>query len=326
MRRRDLLPLLVTGMMAARAVRAQQKAMPVIGYLNSTAPGPNAPLLSAFRQGLGDTGFIEGQNAAIEYRWAEGLYERLPELAKDLTRRGVDVIATSGGDRSALAAKAATSTIPIVAVIGGDPVREGLVASIARPGGNLTGVSFLTAELMPKRLELLVDLIPQARVIALFVNPKNPQTQDVIEGVQQAANAKGVQLQVLKAATESEIDAAFGSNHQLSAGGLLVQADPLFFAWREQLVALASRHVVPAIYETRAFPAAGGLISYGASLPGVYRLVGSYVGQILKGTMPADLPVQQPTTFELVVNLKTAKALGLAIPPAILGRADEVIE
>ena len=300
--------------------------MPVIGYLNSAALGPNAPLLAAFRQGLSQIGYVEGQNVAIEYRWAEGQYDRLPGLAADLVRRKVDAIATSGGDRSALAAKTATSTIPIVAVIGGDPVAAGLVGSIARPGGNLTGVSFLTAELMPKRLELLLDLVPLAGVIALLVNQDNPQTEGVTGGVQEAARAKGVQLEILKAGTEAEIDAAFGSLTQLSVSTVLVQADPFFFTRREQLVALAARHAVPAIYELRAFAAAGGLISYGASLAGVYRLVGSYVGQILKGAKPADLPVQQPTTFELVVNLKTAKALGLTVPPSILARADEIIE
>jgi putative ABC transport system substrate-binding protein len=327
MKRRDFV-VWITGAALARAVaaRAQQKAMPVVGYLNSTALGPNAPLLAAFRQGLSQIGYVEGQNVAIEYRWAEGQYDRLPGLAADLVHRKVDAIATSGGDRSALAAKTATSTIPIVAVIGGDPVAAGLVGSIARPGGNLTGVSFLTAELMPKRLELLLDLVPLAGVIALLVNQDNPQTEGVTGGVREAARAKGVQLEILRAGTEAEIDAAFGSLTQLSVSTVLVQADPFFFARREQLVALAARHAVPAIYESRAFAAAGGLISYGASLAGVYRLVGSYVGQILKGAKPADLPVEQPTTFELVVNLKTAKALGLTVPQSILARADEVIE
>ena len=282
--------------------------------------------MAAFRQGLSETGYVEGQNVAIEYRWAEGRYDRLPALAADLVGRKVDVIVTSGGDPAALAAKNATSTIPIVFTVGGDPVAAGLVASLARPGGNLTGVSILAVELMPKRLELLSELVPQARVIALLVNPNNPNAERIMRDVQEAARAKGVQLHILKAGTESEIDAAFASLVQLQAGALVVGADPFFNSRREQLVALAARHAVPAIYEWREFAAAGGLISYGASLTAAYRQVGIYAGKILKGAKPADLPVQQPTTFELVVNLKTAKALGLTVPPSILARADEVIE
>jgi putative tryptophan/tyrosine transport system substrate-binding protein len=323
--RRELL-LLAGAMTVARPLRAQQKAMPVIGYLNSNSPTPAEPFAAAFRQGLNEAGWVEGQNVAIEYRWADGNYDLMPALAADLVGRNVDVIATSGGDRSAVAAKTATSTIPIVSVIGGDPVAAGLIASLARPGGNLTGVSFLTAELMPKRLELLSELVPRAGVLALLVNPENPQTEGVITDMQQAAQAKGVQLQILKTSTKGEIDAAFASLPQPHAGALAVQADPFFIARREQLVALTSSHAIPAIYEWRGFVVAGGLISYGASITGVYRQVGAYVGRILKGAKPADLPVQQPTTFELVVNLNTAKALGLTVPPAILARATEVIE
>jgi putative tryptophan/tyrosine transport system substrate-binding protein len=306
--------------------RAQQKALPVIGILGSTSPGPYAPFVAAFRQGLSETGYVEGQNVALEYRWADGHYDRLPALAADLVGGQVDLIATIGGNVSAMAAKGATSTIPIVFVGGDDPVAYGLVASLSRPGGNLTGVSFLIVELMPKLFDLLSELVPRARVIALLVNPNNPETEHIISGVQEAARAKGVQLTILKAGTESEIDAAFASLAQLQAGALVIGADAFFNSRRELLGELAARYAVPAIHQSRGFAAAGGLISYGTSITSVYHLEGIYVGKILKGAKPADLPVQQPTTFELVVNLKTAKALGLTIPPAILGRADEVIE
>jgi putative ABC transport system substrate-binding protein len=325
MRRRELLLFLGGAMTAARALRAQQKAMRVIGFLNGTSPSPAAPFVAAFRQGLGETGYVEGHNLAIEYRWAEGRYDRLPALATDLVGQKVDVIVASGGDRSALAAKSATSTIPVV-FTAGDPVVIGLVASLSRPGGNLTGFSIITVELHPKLLELLSELVPQAGVIALLVNPNNPNAERVMRDVQEAARAKGVQLPILKAGTESEIDAAFASLVQLQAGALLVAADPFLFNRREQLVALASHHAVPAIYPWREAVAAGGLISYGPSLTSVFRQLGTYAGKILNGAKPADLPVQQPTAFELVVNLKTAEALGLTVPPSILARADEVIE
>ena len=283
------------------------------------------PALTAFRQGLGEAGYAEGQSVAIEYRWAEFQYDRASALAADLVRRKVDVIVTSGGDPTAFAAKAATSTIPIVNVFGGDPVATGLVASLARPGGNLTGFSLFTADLMPKRLELLSELVPQARMFGLLVN-ENTHPERIIRDVQEAARAKGVQLQILKAGAEGEFETAFASLVQSRAGALLVANDPFWFGRREQLVALAARYAVPAIYEWREFTVAGGLISYGTSRSGMYRQAGIYVGRILKGAKPSDLPVQQPTTFELVVNLKTAKALGLTVPPSILARADEVIE
>ena len=326
MRRRELLLLLGGAMTAPRALRAQEAAMPVIGFLSSVSPGPLAAFVSAFRQGLSEAGYVEGQNLVIEYRWAEGRYDRLPGLAAELVGRNVGVIVTTGGTVSARAAKSATSTIPIVSVFGGDPVADGLVASFARPGGNLTGLSILVRELMPKRLELLAEMVPQAGAIALLVNPSNPNAERIIREVQEAARAKGVQLHVLKAGTEGEIDAAFASLVELHAGALVVAADPFFNSRREQLVALASRHAVPAIYEWREFATAGGLISYGTSLSAVYRQVGIYTGRILKGAKPADLPVQQPTTFELVVNLNTAKELGITVPPSILARVDEVIE
>jgi putative ABC transport system substrate-binding protein len=300
--------------------------MPVIGFLGAASPGPFAPRVAAFRQGLSETGYVEGQNLAIEYRWAEGRYDRLPALAADLVARKVDVIATGGGPPEALAAKSATSTIPIVFVVGTDPVELGLVASLPRPGSNLTGVSFLNVELMPKRLELISELVPQASAIALLVNPNNPLTKPMIRDMQEAALTKGVQLHILKASSESEIDAAFATLVQVHAGALVVGADPFFNSRPEQLVALTSRHAVPAIYHWREFAVAGGLISYGTSLTGVFRQSGAYAGRILKGAKPADLPVQQPTRFELMVNLKTAEALGLTVPPSILARADEVIE
>jgi putative tryptophan/tyrosine transport system substrate-binding protein len=321
--------LLILGAGAAIAwpltAHAQQKAMPVIGYLSSGTPGPASPFVAAFRQGLSETGYIEGQNLAIEYRWAEGHYDRLPALAADLVGRKVDVIVTAG-TTGIEAAKGATSTIPIVFFGGGDLVAAGLVASLARPGGNLTGMSIMSPELMPKRLELLSELVPQAGVVALLVNPNNASTEPMIGDVQEAARAKGVQLHILRAGTESEIDAAFATLVQRQTGALVVQADPFFTSRREHLVALAARHAVPAIYDAREFAAAGGLISYGSSFSGLWRQVGIYAGKILKGAKPADLPVQQPTTFQLVVNLKTAKALGLTVLPSILARADEVIE
>jgi putative ABC transport system substrate-binding protein len=307
------------------AARAQQKAMPVVGWLFSGSPGQGPPVLTAFRQGLSEAGYVEGQNLAIEYRWAEGRYDRLPALAADLVGRKVDVIAALALP-SALAAKSATSIIPIVFGIGSDPVADGLVASLARPGGNLTGVSGVIAELMPKLLELATELVPRAGAIALLVNPNNPIAEPTIAAVHEAARAKAVELQVLKAASESEIDAAFATLVQLRAGALLVGPDPLILTRREQLVALASRHAVPAIYYFREFADSGGLISYGAGRTALFHQVGLYVGKILKGARPADLPIQQPTKFELVINLKTAKALGLTVPQSLLLRADEVIE
>jgi putative tryptophan/tyrosine transport system substrate-binding protein len=325
MNRRELMLLLAGVMTAARALRAQQKAMPVVGYLGSSSLGPSAAWVAAFRRGLSETGYVEGQNVAIEYRWGEGRYDRLPALAAELAGRKVDLIVT-GGTPAALAAKSATPTIPIVFSGVGDPVAVGLVASLARPGGNITGISEMATEQMSKRLELLSELVPQARVIALLVNPNAANAGPAIREVQDAARANGVQLPILKAETESAIDAAFGALVQLHAGALVVVPDAFFSSRRDQLVALASRHAVPAIYHLREFVAAGGLISYGASLTAVFRQAGTYAGRILKGAKPADLPVQQPTTFELVVNLDTAKALGLTVPPSILARADEVIE
>ena len=326
MRRRTLVSLFGSAIASwPFAARAQQKATLVIGFLLNSTPNLVALNLAAFRQGLGETGYVEGQKLTIEYRSAEGRFDRLPALAAELVERKVDMIVVAASP-GAHAAKNATSTIPIVFVTNVDPVGDGLVASLARPGGNLTGVSFLTAELNPKRFELLSELLPQAKVIALLVNPSIPLTEHMMRDVQEAARAKGVLLHTLKASTESEIDAAFASLVQRQAGALVVSADPFFNSRREQLVALAARYAVPAVYEWREIATAGGLISYGPSLPASFHEAGVYAGKILKGAAPADLPVVQPTAFELVINLKTAKALGLTIPPSILSRADEVIE
>jgi len=325
MRRRTFLTALSGAAVWPLAGRAQQKAMPVIGFLSPASSGSNASFVAAFVQGLSDTGYVEGQNVAIEYRWAENQVDRLPTFAADLVGRKVDVIVAIGPP-SVRAVKDATSTIPIVFGLGSDPVKLGFVPSLARPAGNLTGVSILAAEMTPKLIELLSELVPQAGVIAILLNPNNPNAEHIIGDAQEAARAKGVQLHILKATTESEIDAAFASLAQRHAGALVIGADPLFDSRPAQFVALTARHAVPAISAWREFPTSGGLISYGPSIAAGYRLGGMYVGKILNGAKPADLPVQQPTKFELVINLKTAKALGLTIPQSIFARADEVIE
>ena len=324
MRRRFLFASVAASALTPSWVRAQQNATPVIGYLSGALPDPSARFVAALRQGLSETGYVERQNLTIEYRWAEGHYDRLPALAADLVGRKVDVIVAGGG--AVLAAKSATTTIPIVFSGGDDPVADGLVASLARPGGNLTGVSSLVVELNAKRFELLRELVPKASVIALLVNPDNSASERVMTDVQQAARSNGVQLQILKANTESGIDTAFAVLVQRQTGALLVGTDPFITSRRDQIVALAARHAVPAMYPWREYAATGGLMSYGPSILAAYRQVGIYVGRILKGANPADLPVQQPTTLELVISVKTAKALGITIPPAILARADEVIE
>jgi putative tryptophan/tyrosine transport system substrate-binding protein len=326
MRRREFMTAL-GGAAAAwpLGLRAQQKAMPVIGILTGLAPNPGAPYTVGFHQGLRETGYVEGQNVAIESRWTGGRPDRVPALVADLVGRKVDVIVTSGPG-AALAFKNATPTIPIVFSVGIDPVATGLVASLARPGGNLTGITRFNFLLMPKRLELLSDLVQQAKAIALLANPDFPITEPMIRDVQEAARAKGVQLLILKANSESAIDAAFATVVHLQVGGLLVAPDVFFFMRREPIFALASRHAVPVMYDTREYVAAGGLISYAPSPAALGRQLGIYVGKILNGAKPADLPVEQPTRFELVINLKTANALGLTIPQSILARADEVIE
>ena len=324
MQRRRFIALLSGAINLPCVAAAQQRAMPVIGILNSFSPPPNQTG-GPVSQGLTETGYVVGRNAVFELRSAENHYDRLPALAADLVNRKVDLIITGGGAPPALAAKNATSTIPIVFAFVGEPVALGLVASLARPGGNLTGFSNITVEIQPKRLELLCELVPQATVIALLVNPDN-QSEQYVKFMQEAARVKGVQLPVLKARTEDDIDTAFAALGQLQAGGLMVSPDQFLNSRFEQLAALETRYAIPTISEVRAFAAAGGLISYGVDGMALLRQVGIYTGRILKGERPADLPVQQPTTFQLVVNLKTAKALGLTVPPLILARADEVIE
>jgi putative ABC transport system substrate-binding protein len=321
MQRRDFIALLGGFFGWPLLAHAQQKAMPVIGYLHPGSPvGQALSSLAALRKGLSEAGYIEGKNLAIEYRWAEDQYDRLPALAADLVDRKVDMIAAVGN--AARAAKTATETTPIVFMGVGDPVGDGLVASLARPGGNLTGFSNLISELNPKRLELLSELVPQARVIALLAHTSVYE----FPRLREAAQTKGLQLTILRTGTEGQIDGAFASLAELHAGALLVVAHEFFAGRTQQLVALASRHAVPAIYPWPRIVPAGGLISYGINNSAVWRQAGIYASRILKGAKPADLPVEQPTTFELVVNLKTAKELGLTVPPSILARADEVIE
>jgi len=327
MHRRRFIALLAGAIALPCAAAAQQKAMPVIGYLNPTSPGVAAPATAAFRQGLSEAGYVEGRNVAIEYRWAEGKYDRLPSLAGELVSRQVAVIVTGGATPTALAAKAATGTIPIVFVLGSDPVQFGLVKNLARPGGNVTGVTVLDVELVPKAFELLHELVPAAATIAVLVNPNNLLVEAQARGSQIAAHNLGVHLLVLNASSQSEIDAAFITLVEQRADALLVTGEPLFFGTaRDQLIALAARHAVPTIYQFRQLTEAGGLMSYGTSLADAQRISGVYAGRILRGERPADLPVQQSTKVELVVNLKTAEALGLSVPPTILALADEVIE
>ena len=324
MRRREFITLLGGTAAWPNPALAQQPTMPVIGFLNSQSPDVYADRLRAFRQGLKEAGYIEGENVAIEYRWAENQMERLPALAAELVRRQVAVIATAGG--AEFTAKAATTTIPIVFMTAEDPVRQGLVASLARPGGNLTGINFFGGELTAKRLELLRELVPQATRVAVLVNPNGPATEPTLRDIEPAARVMGLQIQVLNASTSGEIIAAFDTFVHVRPNVLFIAPDPFFTARRVQLVHLATRHAVPAAYVARPFTDIGGLMSYGASLTDTWRQVGVYVGRILKGAKPADLPVVQSTKFELVINTETARMLGLTVPPTLLARADEVIE
>jgi putative ABC transport system substrate-binding protein len=327
MRRRDFVTLLGSATAWPLAARAQQPTMPVIGFLGSESPDAWASRLHAFRQGLSETGYVEGRNVAIEYRWAQSHNDRLPALAAELVRARVSVIVTPGSTPAALAAKAATTTVPIIFYVGGDPVELGLVASLNRPGGNLTGVTTLASEVGPKRLELLHELLPTATIIGVLVNPTSPSLAErFVRDLHAAARTFGLQLHILQASTERELDRVFATAVQLRAGGLAIANDSFFSIQHEQLAVMASRHVLPTVFQFREFAAAGGLMSYGAGFAEAFHQVGVYTGRVLKGDKPADLPAQQATKAELIINLKTAKALGLTVPTALLVRADEVIE
>jgi putative tryptophan/tyrosine transport system substrate-binding protein len=325
-RRNFIAAIGVTAVAVPSATRSQQKKMAVIGWLHTLSADRSTPVISAFREGLREAGYIEGENIAIEYRGAEGYYDQLPTLATDLVGRKVDVILTGGGSPAALAAKNATSTIPIVFAIASDPVESGVVQSLARPEANVTGISFQSLEILAKRLQLLLELVPRAGVIGLLVNPKLPITEKIKAEVRRVSPTAGVRIEIVDASSETEIDAAFSELARLRVNALLVGNDSLFYNQRDQIADLAVRHSLPASYELSGFVLAGGLMSYSASLNGAYRQAAGYVGRILTGAKPGSLPVQQPTRFELVINMKTAKALDLTVPQSLLQRADEVIE
>jgi putative ABC transport system substrate-binding protein len=327
MKRRELIQTVGgTALVWPLAAGAQRPSMPVIGYLSGVSRAESEDRLAAFRKGLSQSGYNEGRNVAIEFRWADGDYDRLPALAAELVRQPVTILVATGGPRAVLAAKAATSTIPIAFTIGGDPVKLGVVQSLSRPGGNATGVSFLTADLMPKRFELLRELAPKSKLVALIVNPNTPSADDQVRGAQQAAHASGTRLQVARAGTEAEIDAAFAALARLRPDAMLIGTDAFFNLRSRQFIALSARYGLPAIYEGRNAVVAGGLMSYGPNIAEAFFQAGDYAGRILAGARPAELPVLQPTRFELVINLATARTLGLAIPQTLLLRADEVIQ
>ena len=327
MRRREFVKLLASSATAwPLTAHAHQQAIPVVGFLSARSPAEAASVLQAFRQGLGQVGYFEGKNVTIEYRLAEGQYDRLPELANDLVRRQVTVIAATGGEPSPLAAQAATKTIPIVCTLGGDPVETGLVASLSHPGGNLTGTTIMAVEMASKRLELARQLVPKASAIAMLTNPKFPAASAELRELQDAARPFGLQINVLNASTDHEIDAAFATIIAQKNGALIIGTDPFLLGQRDQLVRLAARHAVPTIYFLREFVEAGGLMSYGPNIVNGYRQAGVYTGLILGGANPGDLPIVRPTQFQFFLNVKTAKLLNLEIPPLLLALADEVIE
>jgi putative tryptophan/tyrosine transport system substrate-binding protein len=326
MRRREFIALLGGAAVAGPRAAGAQQPTPVIGFLSARAPAPNGDLVTAFRRGLNETGYVDGRNVAIEFRWADGEYDRLPALAADLTGRQVTVIAAISGTPAALAAKAATTVIPIVFANGGDPITSGLVTTLNRPTGNITGATFFTTSLAAKRVGLMHEFRPTATAIGFLMKANNPAGQSEMKDAAAATRSLGLQLNVLTIADESEIDGAFSTLVQRAAGALLVGSDPFFGDRPDRVVELAARHAIPTMYFLREFVEAGGLISYGTSQTDTYRQAGIYVGKILQGAKPADLPIIQPTKFELIINLKTVKALGLTVPPALLARADEVIE
>ena len=327
MRRREFIVLLGNAAVwPTLTAQAQQRPTPVIGFLGGTSAREWAGFVDAFRRGLAETGHVDGQNVAIEFRWAEGRFDRLPTMAADLVERKVGVLVASGGTVTALAAKKATGAIPIVFLVGSDPVKFGLVESLNRPGANVTGVSFLLNALVAKRLEMLRELVPAARSIGLLVNPKNPNAESDSKDVQDAARVLGLAIQVVNASTDAELDRAFASLAEQQVAALIMLPDPFFIGRRDHIVALSARHALPAMYDRRELALAGGLISYGTSFTDAHYQAGIYAGRILKGAKPAELPVVQSTRFELVINLKTAKALGVEVPPTLLARADEVIE
>jgi putative ABC transport system substrate-binding protein len=326
MRRREFISLL-GGAAVAQPLRAfAQQAMPVVGFLSGASAWEYAHLAEAFRQGLADAAFVDGRNVLLEYRWAEGHYDRVPTLAADLIRRRVAVIAATGGVASVLAAKAATTSVPIVFANGSDPVKFGVVERLNRPGGNITGATFFNNALGPKRLQVLRDVAPKAAVVALLVNPSNPNTEFDAQEIESGARSLGIRILRVNAGSEREFDRAFATMREQGAGALIVNSDAFFYTRRDQLIELAARLAVPAIFELREYAAAGGLMSYGANIAEAYRKAGVYAGRILRGEAPGDLPIQQATRFELIINLKTAKALGLTVPPTMLALADEVIE
>jgi len=326
MRRRDFVTLIGGAASWPLASRAQQPSMPVVGFLSARSPAEAASVLAAFRQGLAETGYFEGKNVTIEYRWAEGHYDRLPALAEELVRRGVAVIAATGGEPSPMAAKAATATLPIVFTVGSDPVEMGLVASLSRPGGNLTGTTIMGVDLGPKRLDLIRQLVPKALRIAILSNPTFPMASAEVREVEDAALKLAIEVNVRKASTESEIDEAFADLARHRPDALIIGTDPFLLGQRDQLARLAARHAIPTVYFLREFVEAGGLMSYGPDIRRGYRQAGVYTGYILGGKKPAELPVLRPTSFLLSINLKTAKALGIALPATLLAVADEVIE